>query len=278
MKPSFLKSIAIVLTLAVAPLTISTAQAVVKLGSYFGNWKPGITYGAGDLITYSNKTFISLVAKNKAKNPNSNPKFWQVLGGGGADGVGVIGPQGLKGDTGQAVTGSFTYSNTCGLSGTDACKIGAVGPGGGWIFFVDYNDQYLGFTYLEAAPTDIADVSWCNHATSSIPEVSDWTARGVGKGQANTTAMLGVCSAGAANEAESYLTQTKSDWFLPSFGEVKLMYNNLLEAGVGGFAVNNYWSSTESGSGGAWSQNFSNTNHYSDGKYNSNRVRAVRAF
>ena len=260
--------------LAVVPLTISTAQAAVKLGSYVGIWKASTVYAAGDLITYSNKTFLSLVAKNKAKNPNSNPKAWQVLGG-----VGVAG------------TGSFTYSNTCGVSGTDACKIGAVGPGGGWIFFVDYNDQYLGFTYLEAAPTDIADVSWCNHATSSIPEVSDWTARGVGKGQANTTAMLGVCSAGAANEAESYLTQTKSDWFLPSFGEVKLMYNNLLEAGgggfavnnlleagVGGFAVNNYWSSTESGSGGAWSQNFSNTNHYSDGKYNSNRVRAVRAF
>jgi len=45
---------------------------------------------------------------------------------------------------------------TCGISGTDACKIGAVGPGGGWIFFVDYNDQYPDFTYLEAAPTDIA--------------------------------------------------------------------------------------------------------------------------
>ena len=50
---------------------------------------------------------------------------------------------------------SFSYSMTCGVSGTDACKIGAVGPGGGWIFFVDYNDEYTGFDYLEAAPDDI---------------------------------------------------------------------------------------------------------------------------
>ncbi len=42
---------------------------------------------------------------------------------------------------------------TCGANGTSACKIGTKGPGGGWIFFVDYNDQFSGFDYLEAAPT-----------------------------------------------------------------------------------------------------------------------------
>ena len=60
MKPfSIVKRFAIVLTLAIAPLTISTAQAVVKVGSFVGIWKASITYAAGDLITYNNKTFLS---------------------------------------------------------------------------------------------------------------------------------------------------------------------------------------------------------------------------
>jgi hypothetical protein len=407
MKPfSILKRFTIILTLAVAPLTISNAQAAVKVGSYVGTWKASITYAAGDLITYSDKTFLSL-AKNKNKNPNFNPKVWQVLGGVGVDGVGLIGPQGiqgiqgvtatqgpiglpglqgvagpigltgldgakgiqgttgligpagvagtdgvdgvigsqglpgaqgvagskgdtglqgatgtngidgatgsqglpgvqgiagsigligpagaagasgidgargpqgLKGDTGSAGTGSFTYSNTCGVSGTDACKVGAVGPGGGWIFFVDYNDQYPGFTYLEAAPTDINPVVWCDLTNISIPAVAGWSSKGVGKGQANTTAMLGVCSMGAANEADLYLTGTKSDWFLPSLGEAKLMNDNLLDAGVGGFALSLYWSSTESSSTSAWAKNFYDGSQFNDTKTFTSRVRAARAF
>ena len=50
--------------------------------------------------------------------------------------VSMVGPQGPIG-----LTGSFPYSMTCGISGKDACKIGAVGPGGGWIFFVDKDDE-----------------------------------------------------------------------------------------------------------------------------------------
>ena len=64
----------------------------------------------------------------------------------------------------------------------------------------------------------------------------------------------------------------------PSLGELKLMYNNLLEAGVGGFANFYYWSSTEASSFNAWSQLFdSGYQHHSDKGY-TYRVRAVRAF
>jgi hypothetical protein len=157
-------------------------------------------------------------------------------------------------------------------------KIGDRGPGGGFIFFVDYDDQYRGFTYLEAAPTDIAAVAWCGNTTTSIPVVAGWSAKGVGKGQVNTTAMLGVCTSGAANEADLYVTGTKSDWFLPSLGELKLMYDNLIEAGVGGFAIDGYWSSTEFGSLHAWYQNFFDGSQFNLTKYNSAPVRAVRAF
>jgi hypothetical protein len=157
-------------------------------------------------------------------------------------------------------------------------KVGDRGPGGGFIFFVDYYDQYRGFTYLEAAPTDIADIYWCNNTDTSIPATGGWAGNAVGKGKANTIAMLEVCTAGAAKEADSYLTSTKSDWFLPSFGEAKLMYDNLIEAGVGGFSGGDYWSSTEVGEGNAWFQSFYTGNRNFTNTWQTLPVRAVRAF
>ena len=90
--------------------------------------------------------------------------------------------------------------------------------------------------------------------------------------------MLGYCTSGAANEADKYFTSTKSDWFLPSEGELMLMYTNLRQAGVGGFAYNSYWSSTEYGSYDAWYQYFGLGYQGSLNKDYPLPVRAVRAF
>ena len=203
----------------------------------------------------------------------------------------VAGPQGPQGPTGPTGTkSSFVYANTCGVSKTDACKIGAVGPGGGWIFFIDFNDQYPGFTYLEAAPTDIPAVLWCDKPFlsfvwysiySSTPSVSQYlTLKGVGQGKTNTTAMLAACASGAAKQANLYATAAiaAGGWFLPSLGEAKLMYNTLLEVGVGGFTNNNYWSSTELDSGFAWSQDFNIGHQYGLAKGYSYPARAIRSF
>ena len=188
-------------------------------------------------------------------------------------------PFGFGAKPADPTAGSFSYSMTCGVSHKDACKIGAVGPGGGWIFFVDYNDQYPGFTYLEAAPTDISSVEWCN-AYTSIPAVSGWSGNAVGAGQANTTAMIGVCSSGAANSADNYFSpSTKSDWFLGSEGEMMLMYTNLRQAGVGGFLTTNvYWTSTERSSYEAYATRFANGDPSDYIKYQFAEVRPVRAF
>ena len=166
---------------------------------------------------------------------------------------------------------------TCG-AGTEACKIGATGPGGGWIFFVDKDDEYPGFDYLEAAPTDIPAVVWCDNTINSIPAVAGWTANAVGSGEANTTAMLGVCLSGAAYEANQYVTATKSDWFLGSEGEMMLMYINLRLVGVGGFANSYYWSSSEYSTTNAVYQAFDCGTQDNNGKSYTNLVRAVRAF
>jgi hypothetical protein len=166
-----------------------------------------------------------------------------------------------------------------------AYKIGARGPGGGFIFFVDYYDQYPGFTYLEAAPTDAATfIVWCNDTSNSIPGVSGWDANAVGRGRANTNAMLQACSfGGAASAANNYSTASTvpGDWFLPSLGEVMLMYTNLRQAGVGGFDIYwgyFYWSSSEFDTNCAWYQYFFNGYQYFSGKGQRLGVRAVRAF
>ena len=254
---AFLRNIALSALLCLY-FNVQTAQAAIKLGSYYGKWTATETYAAGDVVTFTNKTYLSLIASNKSKNPAKIIKAWQVLG----------------------TDGSFNYAMICGASGKEACKIGAVGPGGGWIFFVDKEDQYPGFTYLEAAPTDIAKVAWCSDTTHSIPAVSAWSSNAIGAGKANTIAMLGVCSSGAANATHAYSTVTTlpGDWFLPSMNEFKWMYDNLQDLGVGGFANVNYWSSTEVDTGHAWYQTFEYGYPYNYNKNNTFPVRAVRAF
>ncbi len=47
---------------------------------------------------------------------------------------------------------------------------------------------------------------------------------------------------------------------------------------VGGFANNNYWSSTENDNNNAWNQNFNNGNQNNNNQNNTNYVRAIRGF
>lgn len=159
-----------------------------------------------------------------------------------------------------------------------AYKIGDIGPGGGLIFFVDQNDEYPGFTYLEVSPADLAGTfAWCSETTSSIAGASGVPARAVGRGQANTTAMLAVCTSGAANAVDEYASNSKTDWFLPSRDELKLMYTNLPGA-IGDFGSVTYWSSSETNANWAWFQSFGYGGLYYDSKSNVNGVRPVRAF
>ncbi|HOW16325.1 MAG TPA: hypothetical protein PK443_01290 [bacterium] len=51
-----------------------------------------------------------------------------------------------------------------------------------------------------------------------------------------------------------------------------------LFSGVGGFANNNYWSSSENNDNNAWNQNFNNGNQNNNNKDNNNNVRCARDF
>ena len=78
---------------------------------------------------------------------------------GDAGAKGTVGTAGTKGDAGANATFAITQLSVCDGSDADSvanelCKIGMTGPGGGLIFFVDFNDQYATYNYLEAAPSD----------------------------------------------------------------------------------------------------------------------------
>jgi hypothetical protein len=70
------------------------------------------------------------------------------------------------------------------------------------------------------------------------------------------------------------------DWFLPSAGELELMYKNLKSKGLGDFAETAYWSST----GGSSALNMHRSFQFKSGLGTENygadtaKVRAIRAF
>jgi MBG domain (YGX type)/PA14 domain len=148
---------------------------------------------------------------------------------------------------------SYT-SQTCAQGGF--CKVGDTGPGGGIVIYVDYTQNLdsssfsSGGHYLEAAPAAVASPStsaFCNIynlSTSSVPSYPDGL--GIGYGAANTAGMLSYCSSGAAYTARSYVGQnSKTDWFLPSSEELKLI-DTVTVRSLLNMPAGSYWSSTVS--------------------------------
>jgi hypothetical protein len=169
------------------------------------------------------------------------------------------GPTGPQGPPGEACTSEVTY------------EIGDLGPAGGIVFYI-----YAGGLHgLEAAPADQSyGAAWGCYGT----EIAGADGTGLGTGAQNTADILAGCSdTGIAAElADNYSLNGYDDWFLPSKDELNLLWQK--KGVVGGFADNDYWSSTEYDSGGAWSQNFFFGNQVGVGKSATLRVRAVRAF
>jgi hypothetical protein len=211
---------------------------------------------------------------------------------GAAGAKGDAGAPGAKGDTGAAgMNGGSAITEQAVCDGSDVdttadelCKVGMTGPGGGHIFLVDYNDQYSGLDYLEVAPQSCEGTlkAWSSDTNHSLVALNGWAARAVGRGQTNTTAMMTsygsyvADTSGAAYFSDSSTCGGKSDWFLGSLGEMKLIYENL--QGVGGVDTEPYWSSSEFDAYGAWYQLFYSGNQFDSNKANMYNVRPVRAF
>ena len=152
-----------------------------------------------------------------------------------------------------------------------------IGPAGGLIFYVKEGGYSDGWMYLEAAPYNQSpSAEWGCYGVS----ISGANSTTVGTGEQNTIDIeTGCARAGTAADICANLSLGGySDWFLPSKGELNLMYENLKVYGVGGFDDHYYWSSSEFDTSYAWNQYF--YSGYQDYKYKFQllRVRAVRAF
>jgi hypothetical protein len=176
----------------------------------------------------------------------------------------------------------LTLSVVLGLAGCTpplTYTIGDTGPAGGWIFY-DKGISSDGWRYLEAAP---ASTEWTDKQWGSYGTLIGGTGTDIGAGKSNTNIIVTWLNSHsetdrAAQLCDALLYGSYYDWFLPSKDELNLMHENLYLEGVGGFADDAYWSSSEFTAFSAWGQYFYDGFQGSYLEYLAYRVRAVRAF
>jgi uncharacterized protein (TIGR02145 family) len=141
---------------------------------------------------------------------------------------------------------------------------------GGIIFDLDSSGQHG----LVCAPSDQGNYPWGCIGTG-IPN----TSTAVGTGATNTAYIVAGCAQRpiAASVCADLVLNGYSDWYLPSIGEMQLMYSRLHLQGLGGFGGGVYWSSSQGDPGRAWGVYFGGNVGFND-KFGSHPVRAVRAF
>jgi hypothetical protein len=268
-------------------------------------------------VCANKKTNILRYAKNGKCLKGETKVVLNQTGVTGATGATGIGLKGDPGTNGVNATLAITQQAVC--DGVDAdmikneiCKIGMTGPSGGLIFFVDYNDEYAIYDYLEAAPTDgmfAGNSNFGPWATTvakcgpTAPQATDCQTnsiytemgvafatilgahRGLFGGKAATALIVARHDAGtvaknlyAAGVADDYAINGVSDWWLPSRDEMELLLVNLTNRGLGGFLNEFYMSSSESTGIGFWGRSFYNGFENQGPKAQDFYVRPVRAF
>ena len=182
-------------------------------------------------------------------------------------------------------------------------SIGDPGPGGGIIFYVDSSgftvegytgaagsfEEYIAH-YLEAAPSNSSDAAEWGAMNILIPGVTTFPfAEGadynkIGNGRKDTLTIAAYLDTNtdetgrAAQLAAAASFNGFNDWFLPSCGELNLLY---LERNLSGFGFTEYdgfWSSSQVDNYIAWQQYFINAGPHNHLKYFTSAVRSIRAF
>jgi hypothetical protein len=205
--------------------------------------------------------------------------------------IGLTGPTGIAGATGVGATGATGPAGSGSSTGGFAHFLGQV-YAGGVIFhlFTDSTGQEHGHVVALGDQSTFLQWSSLPNAAVGSGAQSNWN------GAANTTAIIAQAgsTSSAALTARNHNGGGFSDWYLPSFNELLLLYNNfyiinrtLSTAGTT-MDQNSYWSSTESNSSNAIFLNMnqvSNSNAslyiYGMGRTQKNQygyVRAIRAF
>jgi hypothetical protein len=150
------------------------------------------------------------------------------------------------------------------------------------LVFYDKGFYSDGWRYLEAAPASSEFTATWGSTSVNI----SGTQMGIGTGRNNTNLIVarqgGPSATGSAAQRCAALNiNGYSDWFLPSREELSLMYQH---KDIIGFSIDSarwmnwVWSSSQSSTSNAWSQDFYSGHPSNNNKDVTNMVRAVRAF
>ena len=196
-----------------------------------------------------------------------------------------------KVDTLIAGTGITISGDTIKAIGSNSSTTYSVGDfaQGGIVFWVDETGQH---GLVCAKEDQSTGVRWYAGTTGNTQAKGD----GPYAGEANTSIII-AAQVAIGDDGETYgaricnelqITEggkTYGDWYLPSKGELNLMFVNkaiinatAIASGGSGLDSRGYWSSTEDFSKFAWSQSFSHGNQNDEDKFVIHYVRAIRAF
>ena len=159
-------------------------------------------------------------------------------------------------------------------------KIGDTALGGKIAYILQQGDSGFDANMQHGLVAAISDqtsaIRWNNGTNKTTG------AKGIviGTGFANTNSIISAqgetTTSYAAGLARAYKGGGYDDWFLPSKDELNKLYINKLI--IGGFANNNYWSSSEQDFDFAFKRNFINGDQNFNTKVNVFYVRAIRSF
>ncbi len=183
--------------------------------------------------------------------------------------------------------------------------VGDTGPAGGLIFYdCDADNETgnadglvsseCGWRYLETTSADLESPYHCFGYYRESDDGTNQTVgtnREIGTGKSNTEALVAAMGDNAYSSAsgsaktsdyaakicDDYSAGGKDDWFLPSRDELSLMYDNLCQAGLGGFDWG-YISSSELNEFLILDVNFHSGEKTDSSRNNTPKVRPVRAF
>jgi hypothetical protein len=121
------------------------------------------------------------------------------------------------------------------------------------VFYVDSNDDFSDWNYLEIAPAGWYGASplsgsWCSNDNATE---FGGTSSGIGAGKTNFEVMVANCT-GIADAVDEYVSEylglRLSDWYIPSNDEINTAYTALNSSGQWpGDGWSWYWASTEAG-------------------------------
>lgn len=203
-------------------------------------------------------------------------------------------PTGDGGLIGSPLVMATAPNPTC-LTAAIGCHIGDIGPGGGIIVYDAGSDKDWG-RYLEVAPKscETSRVAFASSPIGAVFSAADRIrAKAIGMGRANSQTLSTVSAASAVREAMKPCNN-RTDWFLPSKGELNEAFRTLSHSRVGPaltpigqFERGYYWTSTDYNGQTAWTQYFADGQQFDrvqtlsgnkSGKANPFYVRPMRAF